>query len=56
MRPTVTDQVAWFVGLSVTLVSHAKTADTIEMPFGLKTWVGPMNHILDGGTDPHVKG
>jgi len=25
-----------------------KTAELIEMPFGLRTWVGPGNHILDG--------
>jgi len=40
MRPIVTDptdRVAWCVGLSVTRVSPAKTADSIEMPFGLKT-------------------
>jgi len=33
-------------------VVHAKTAETIEMPFGLSTRVGPENHILDGGPDP----
>jgi len=30
MRPILTDQVAWSVGLSVTLVSPAKTAAPIE--------------------------
>jgi len=45
MRPIVTDRVAWFVGLSVTLVSPAKTAAPIEMPFGLRTRVGPGNHV-----------
>jgi len=40
------------VGLSVTLVSPAKTATPIELPFGLRTWVGPGNHVLDGGPDP----
>jgi len=41
MRPIVTDRgVAWSVYLSVTLVSPAKTAEPIEMPFGLRTWVG----------------
>jgi len=38
MRPIVTDQVAWSVGrsvcLSVSLVSTAKMAELIEMPFG----------------------
>ena len=33
---------------SVTLVSPAKTAAPIEMPFGLGTRVGPRNHVLDG--------
>ena len=33
---------------SVTLVSYAKTAEPIEMPFGLRTQVGPRNHVLDG--------
>ena len=45
MWPTVTDRVAWSVGrsvcLSVTLVSPAKTAPTIDMPFGFRTRVGP---------------
>jgi len=36
---------------SVTLVSHAKTAEPVEMPFGLRTRVGPRNHALDGGPD-----
>jgi len=56
MRPILTDRVAWSVGLSVcrsvTLVSPAKTAATIELPFGLRTWVGPGNHVLDGGPGP----
>jgi len=42
MRPILTDRVAWSVGLSVgqsvTLVSPAKTAAPIELPFGLRTW------------------
>jgi len=37
---------------SVTLVSPAKTAAPIELPFRLRTWVGPGNHVLDGGPDP----
>jgi len=44
MRSIVTDRVAWsvgrFVSQSITLVSPAKTAKPIEMPFGLRTWVG----------------
>jgi len=34
---------------SVILVSPAKTAAPIEMPFGLRTRVSPRNHLLDGG-------
>jgi len=41
---------------SVTLVSPAKTAELIEMLFGLRTWVGPGNHVLDGGPDPPMGG
>jgi len=44
------------VGLSVTVVSRAKTAEPIEMSFGLRTWVGTKNHALDEGPDPHRKG
>jgi len=59
MRPIVTDRVAWpvclLVGLSVTVVSPAKMAEPIEMPFSLCTRVGPRNHVLDGGPDPHGK-
>ena len=40
------------VCLSVTLVSPAKTAEPIEMPSGLRTWLGPRDHVLDGGSDP----
>jgi len=56
MQPIVT----WSVGLSVsvTLVSPAKTAEPIEMPFGLRTWVMDKGTIclLDGSPDPHGKG
>jgi len=55
MRPIATDQVAWSVGRSVcqsvTLLSPAETAEPIEMPFGLRTRVGPGNHVLDGSPD-----
>jgi len=40
MRPIVKDGLAWSVGLSVTIVSPAKTAEQIKMPFGLWTRVG----------------
>jgi len=29
-------------------------AEPIEMPFGLRTKVGPGNHVLDGGPDPFM--
>jgi len=32
-------------------VNPAKTAEAIEMPFGLRTRVGPGNHVLHGGPD-----
>jgi len=47
MQPIVTDGVAW----SVTIVSHAKTAEPIETSFGVWTRVdhlGPRKHVLDG--------
>jgi len=56
MRTIVTDRVAWSVGLSVGLVSPAKTAEPIEMSFGLRTRMGPGNHVLDGVQIPHGKG
>jgi len=50
-----------FVGLSVCLDRETgKTAELIKMPFGLWTWVGPRNHVLDqvlyGVQIPHAKG
>jgi len=52
----VTDRAVWSVCQSVTLVSPAKTTEPIKMPFGLRTWVGPRNHVLDGARSPHGKG
>jgi len=26
--------------------------ELIEMPFGMRIWVRPRNHALDGGLDP----
>jgi len=52
MRPIVTDRVAWSVCQTVTLVSPAKMAALIEMPFVLGTRVGPRNHVLHRGPDP----
>ena len=59
MQPIVTDRVAWsvgrsvcwFVDLSVAVVSPAKTAAPIGIPFELRTRVGPGNHVLAGGPD-----
>jgi len=36
------------VGLSVTVVSTAKTAEPIEIPYGLWAHVGSRNIVLDG--------
>jgi len=44
------------VCLSVTVVSPTKTAEPIEMPFGLKTRMGPGNHVLDGDPDTPWEG
>jgi len=53
MRPIVRDRVAWSVGrfVGLSLVSPAKTAEPIEMSFGLRTRVGPWHHVDDGGPD-----
>ena len=32
-------------------MNPAKTAEPIEMPFGMWARVGPDNHVLDGGPD-----
>jgi len=42
--------------LSVTVVSPAKTAEPIEMSFGLWTPVEPSNHVVDGVPDPSCGG
>jgi len=34
----------------------AKMAVPVKMPFGLRTRVGPRNHVLDGGLDPPWEG
>jgi len=47
MRPIGIDGVPWSVCLSVTLVSCAKSAEPIEMLFGLWTQlVGSRSHVL----------
>jgi len=42
-------------GVGVLVVSPAKTAEPIEMPFALSTRMGPKNRVLDGGPDPTWK-
>jgi len=37
-----------FTSGCLTFVSHAKTAEPIEMPFGRLTRVGPKNRVLNG--------
>jgi len=41
---------------SVTVMSPAKTAEPIEMPFGLWTRVGPRNCVRWGSISHHGKG
>ena len=48
----VTDRAAWSVCWSVTVVSRAKMAEPIELQFGLRTWLGPRNHVLDERPHP----
>jgi len=44
--------VAWSLCLLDTTVSHAKTAEPIEMPFWSWSRVGPRNLVLGRGLDP----
>jgi len=37
------------VSLLDTTVNHAKTAEPIEVLFGIWTRMGPRNHVLQGG-------
>jgi len=41
--------------LNPTHLSPAKTAEPIEMPFGVWNWAGPRNHVLDEGPDHHIQ-
>jgi len=55
MQSIVTDREAWSVGRSVTLVSPAKTAEPIEMPFGWLRWAqGTIYYMVV--QIPHGKG
>ena len=56
MRPVVTDGIAWSVGLSVTNMSPAKTAEPIDILFGMLSGVGPRKHVLEGVHIPMHKG
>ena len=60
MRSIATDGSAWSVSLSVclsvTTVSPAKTAEPIELPFGMWIRMGPRNHVLDGPRSPTRRG
>jgi len=58
MRPNSLPLQTEWRGLSrsVTVVSPAKTAEPIEMPFGFRTWVGQRNHVIDGRPDAPWKG
>ena len=38
--------VFWSLCQSVTLVSPANTAEMIKLPFGFRSWVGLVNHVL----------
>lgn len=38
------------LGDAVLHTGCAKMAEPIEMPFGMLSWVGPRNHVLDGGS------
>jgi len=44
------------VCLLVTFASPGKTAESIEMPFGLLTRVGPRNHVFEVCADPPGEG
>ena len=54
-------RVAWCVCMSVgrlcvAILSSAKAAEPIDMPFVLWIWVGPRNHVLHGATDTPCEG
>jgi len=36
-------------------VNPAKTAEAIEMPFRLRTRIGPKKHVSDRGSDFHTR-
>jgi len=52
MQSVVIDQVAWFVGQSVTVVNSTKMAKLIKMQSGLWAWMGPKNRVRWGSRSP----
>jgi len=64
MQPIAIHGVVWsvcrsfylLVSLPVMTVIPAKMAEPIKMPFGLCSWLGWRNCVLDGDPDPHGKG
>jgi len=44
-----------FYGLCICM-SCAIMDEPIEMPFGVRTWLGPRNHVIGGGLDPPGEG
>jgi len=48
MRPIVTDEAVWAVGLSV-YHDRAKTVEPTKMPFRIWTPVDQRKRVLDGG-------
>jgi len=56
MWPIVTDAVAWCVFWSVTILSLAKMAEPIEMPFWAWSRVGQKNRVLGGVQIPMRRG
>jgi len=56
MRPIVADRVAWSVGLSVCHSSDpCKTAESIDMPFELRTRQGPKEPCITWVHIPYGK-
>jgi len=56
MQP-VTNRVTWSVGRSVCHSSEpCKMDEPIEMPFGVRSRMGPRNRVLEGGPDVYGKG
>jgi len=37
------------LGTTVSEPGPTKTAEAMDVPFGIQTWMGPRNHLLGGG-------